>query len=257
MHQLRLNGKKKEKEKRMKKSIFVLLVSGLVMAVLAGCAKAPITVTSAPTIRTVTASGNGKVYIVPDVAYIYVGVRSDADEVSDALNKNNEQAHAISEAVKALGVDAKDIQTASFNVYPMSDYGIDGQITRKYFVVENTVYVTVRDLSKLGNLLDAVVRSGANTINSISFDVLDKDTAMAEARDMAIAEARAEAEAIAKASGVTLGALQSVNVYTSNGQVSVYDAKGGMSAASSSEVPVSAGQIVITADANVVYEIGN
>jgi uncharacterized protein len=240
----------------MKKGFALLLVGGLLIALLAGCAQAPITVTSAPTIRTIGASGNGKVYIVPDVAYIYVGVRSDADEVSDALNKNNAQAQAVSEAVKALGVEDKDIQTASFNVYPMQDYGMDGQISRKYFVVENTVYITVRDLSKLGNLLDAVVRSGANTINSISFDVVDKDAAMAEARDMAIAKARAEAEAIAKASGVTLGDLQTVNVYTSNGSMSVYDAKGGMSAMSTSEVPVSAGQIVITADANVVYEIG-
>ena len=78
---------------------------------------------------------------------------------------------------------------------------------------------------------------------------------MAQARDMAIAKAKTEAEAIAKASGVTLGALQNVNVYTSNGGVSVYDAKGG-AGASASQVPVSAGQIVITADANVTYEIG-
>jgi uncharacterized protein YggE len=239
----------------MKKGFTVLLALGLMIAVLAGCAQAPITVTSAPTIRTITAAGNGKVYLVPDVAYIYVGVRVDADEVSDALNKNSAQAQAVADAVKAFGVDAKDIQTASFNVYPMSDYGMDGQISRKYFVVENTVYITVRDLSKLGSLLDAVVRSGANTINSISFDVIDKDAAMAEARDMAIAKAKAEAEAIAKASGVTLGALQTVNVYANNGGISIYDAKGG-AGAMSSQVPVSAGQIVITADANVTYEIG-
>ena len=136
----------------MKKGLTVLLALGLMIAVLAGCAQAPITVTSAPTIRTITASGNGKVYLVPDVAYIYVGVRVDADEVSDALNKNSAQAQAVADAVKAFGVDAKDIQTASFNVYPMSDYGIDGQVSRKYFVVENTVYITVRDLSKLGSL---------------------------------------------------------------------------------------------------------
>lgn len=239
----------------MKKSFALLLVGGIVMALLAGCQQAPITVTSASNIRTITSSGEGKVYIVPDVAYIYIGVRSDADEVSDALNKNNAQAQAISEAVKALGVDSKDIQTASFNVYPMQDYGMDGQISRRYFVVENTVYVTVRDLSKLGELLDSVVRSGANTINSISFDVLDKEAAMSQARDQAIADARAEAEAIAKASGVSLGDLQTVNVYTSNGSAAVYDAKGGMSAMAA-EVPVSAGQIVITASANLVYEIG-
>ena len=239
----------------MKKGFALVLVSGLLMGILAGCAQAPITVTSASNLRTINASGHGQIYIVPDVAYIYVGVRSDADEVSDALNKNNAQAQAVAEAVKALGVDAKDIQTASFNVYPMSDYGMDGQISRKYFVVENTVYVTVRDLGKLGDLLDSVVRSGANTINSISFDVVDKAAAMAEARDQAIAKARAEAEAIAKASGVTLGDLQTVNVYTSDGASPVYDAKGGMNAAVVSQVPVSAGQLVITADANLVYEI--
>ncbi len=73
---------------------------------------------------------------------------------------------------------------------------------------------------------------------------------------MAIAKAKAEAEAIAKASGVTLGDLQTVNVYTNNGVVPVYDAKGGMGAASTSNVPVSAGQLVVTADANLTYEIG-
>lgn len=239
----------------MKKGFALVLVGGLLMGLLAGCAQAPITVTSAPTIRTINAQGHGEIYIVPDVAYIYVGVRSDADEVSDALNKNNAQAQAVAEAVKAQGVDAKDIQTASFNVYPMTDYGIDGQISRKYYVVENTVYITVRDLSKLGTMLDAVVRSGANTINSISFDVKDKEAALAQARDMAIAKARTEAEAIAKASGVTLGDLQTVNVYTSNGAAPVYDAKGGMSMSGGSQVPVSAGQLVITADANLVYEI--
>jgi uncharacterized protein YggE len=239
----------------MKKVFALLVVGGLFATLLAGCGQAPITVTSAPNIRTINAQGHGEIYIVPDVAYIYVGVRVDANEVSDALNKNNAQAQAVAEAVKSLGVDAKDIQTASFNVYPMSDYGMDGTITRKYFVVENTVYITVRDLSKLGNLLDAVVRSGANTINSISFDVLNKEAALEQARDMAIAKAKAEAEAIAKASGVTLGDLQTVNVYTNNGVVPVYDAKGGMGAASTSNVPVSAGQLVVTADANLTYEI--
>jgi uncharacterized protein YggE len=240
----------------MKKGITLLLASLFVVASLAACSQTPTVLTTAPAIRTISAAGNGKVYIVPDIAYIYVGVRVDADEVSAALNKDNVQAQAVSDAVQALGVDPKDIQTASFNVYPMQDYAPDGTISRKYFVVENTVYITVRDLSKLGVLLDSVVRSGANTINNISFDVLDKDAAMAQARDMAIAKARAEAEAIAKASGVKLGDLQSVNVYTNNAGVPVYDAKGGGSAMTASQVPVAAGQMVITADANVIYEIG-
>jgi uncharacterized protein YggE len=112
----------------------------------------------------------------------------------------------------------------------------------------------VRDLSKLGTLLDSVVKSGANTINSISFDVQDKDAAMAQARDLAIANAIAEAESIASAAGVKLGELQYVSAYTNNVPVPMYDAKGGnMSAAMN--VPISAGQLVISASASLTYEI--
>jgi len=180
----------------------------------------------------------------------------DADEVSAALAANNVQANAISDALQALGVEKNDIQTSNFNVYPMMDYGPDGQISRHYYVVENTVYITVRDLSKMGELLDTVVSSGANTINGISFDVVDKEAAQAQARDMAIASAKAEAEAIASAAGVKLGDLQSVSVYTSGVSVPVYESKGiGGSAAYDASVPISAGQLKISVDANVVYEI--
>ena len=102
----------------MKKGFTVVIALGLMMAILAGCAQAPITVTSAPTIRTITAAGNGKVYLVPDVAYIYVGVRVDADEVSDALNKNSAQAQAVSDAVKAFGVDAKGYSDRQLQCLP-------------------------------------------------------------------------------------------------------------------------------------------
>lgn len=238
----------------MKKNLLVILVSILIVGSLAACSTTPAVVGSAPIVRTLSSSGTGEVYLVPDVAYIYVGVRADADDVSTALDNNNAQANAVAQALKDLDVDAKDIQTTSFNVYPMQDYGMDGTISRNYYVVENTVYITVRDLSKLGTLLDAVVKSGANTINSISFDVQDKAEAMVQARDMAIANAIAEAESIAKASGVKLGNLQYVSAYTNNVPMPTYDGKGGsMSAAVN--VPISAGQLVISASASMTYEI--
>lgn len=238
----------------MKKNLLVILASILIVGSLAACSTTPAVVGSAPIVRTLSSSGTGEVYLVPDVAYIYVGVRADADDVSTALDNNNAQANAVAQALKDLDVEAKDIQTTSFNVYPMQDYGMDGTISRNYYVVENTVYITVRDLSKLGTLLDAVVKSGANTINSISFDVQDKAEAMVQARDMAIANAIAEAESIAKASGVKLGNLQYVSAYTNNVPMPMYDGKGGsMSAAVN--VPISAGQLVISASASMTYEI--
>jgi uncharacterized protein YggE len=239
----------------MKRNILMILASLLVITTLAACGTSvPVSSAANVQVRTLSSTGEGTVYLTPDVAYIYVGVRAEADEVSTALNNNNIQANSVAQTIKDMGVEEKDIQTTSFNVYPMQDYGPDGTVSRKYYVVENTVYITVRDLSKLGTLIDAVVQSGANTINSVSFDVQDKVSAVAEARDKAIADAMDEAQAIAAASGVKLGDLQSVSVYSNDIPTSVYDAKGGVYAMESS-VPVSAGQLVITANANMTYEI--
>jgi uncharacterized protein len=239
----------------MKQKFVMIVASLLVIFSLTACFTIPASTANTPQIRTLSSSGTGEVYLTPDVAYVYIGVRVDADEVSTALANNNIQAQAVADAVSALGVDKKDIQTTSFNVYPMTDYGPDGSITRKYYVVENTVYITVRDLGKLGKLLDSVVRSGANSINGITFDVQDKETALAQARDLAIQKAISEAQSIASASGVKLGDLQSVNVYTSGGPTPLYEGKGGGGVAASASVPVSAGQLVITVNANLVYEL--
>jgi uncharacterized protein len=238
----------------MKRNIFLAIASLVVIVSLAACSATPVAAGSVPQVRSLSSSGTGEVYLVPDVAYVYIGVKANADDVATALANNNTQANAVAQAVKDLGVEAKDVQTTSFNVYPMQDYAPDGTVSRNYFVVENTVYITVRDLSKLGTLLDAVVKSGANTINGITFDVKDKEAALAQARDLAIQDAIAEAQSIAKTSGVKLGDLQNVSVYTNNTPTPMYDAKGGaMSAAAN--VPISAGQLVITANANLIYEI--
>jgi uncharacterized protein len=243
---------KNKKEFSMKRKIMILLASLLVIGSLAACSTTPVNVSTLPQTRTLSSNGNGMVYIAPDIAYINIGVHTEAPEVSTALSDNSAQALKVSQALTALGVEAKDIQTTSFNVYPMSTYAPDGTISSKYYAVDNTVYVTVRDLSKLGNLLDAVVKSGANTINSISFDIQNKDAAMAQARDMAIAKAKSEAESIAAAAGVKLGDLQTVSVSSNGYPTPVYDGKGGASAIAAS-VPVSAGQLVVSADAYMTY----
>ena len=241
----------------MKKMVLLIAVSTVALISLAACAgTGAVAGANQQNLPILNANGTGQVFLVPDVAYINVGVRVDADEVSMALEKNNTQANEISQALQALGVDKKDIQTSNFNVYPMMDYGPDGQVSRRYYVVENTVFITIRDLAKMGEMLDTVVRSGANTINGISFDVIDKTAAQAQARDIAIEAAKAEAEAIAKAAGVKLGKLQNVSVYVSGVTTPVYEAKGiGGAMDYSQSVPVAAGQLKITVEANVAYII--
>ncbi|MCX6055876.1 MAG: SIMPL domain-containing protein [Chloroflexi bacterium] len=239
----------------MKQKFVFVFVSLIFIFFITSCST-PLSTTTTPVVtRTLSSTGVGEVYLVPDVAFVYIGVRVDADDVSTALSNNNIQAQAVAQAVKDLGVEAKDIQTTNFNVYPTQDYDTTGAISRKYYVVENTVYITVRDLTKLGQILDAVVRSGANTINGVTFDVQNKEAANAQARDLAIKNAIAEAESIAASAGVSIGDLQSISVYFNGSSDSMYGKGGGGMMASTSSVPVSAGQLVITANASLSYEI--
>jgi hypothetical protein len=115
---------------------------------------------SAP-LRTLSVTGTGKVMLVPDLAYINIGVRSEAQDVSSALAANNAQATAITDAIKATGVEEKDLQTANFNVYSIQQYDQMGQPSYVSYSVENTLYVTVRDLTKLSQVLDAALSAGA------------------------------------------------------------------------------------------------
>lgn len=245
-----------------KQSWIFVLFSLVVVVALAGCAAAPTAYAASadqtnPPVRQLTASGQGKVYLVPDVAYVSIGVHTESDTVAAALNNNSTQAQAIQKALTGLGVDPKDIQTSAFNVYPQQQQpnpkpGSTETTTKTTYAVDNTVSVTVRDLSKLGALLDQVVKSGANNINGIQFDALDKTKALSEARKLAIQDAKNQAQEIATDSGVTLGDIQTVNANVSGMPGPIYGGKGGFAVADAS-VPVASGQLVITADASITY----
>ncbi len=242
----------------MRKNMFVV-VSLLVVAVLvAGCTPTVIERSSEPAImeRTIAVNGTGSVTASPDVAYINIGVHTENVDPKEALTTNTSQAQDVVDAIRALGVAVEDIQTSNFNVYPTYEYGPMGETLGSKYVVDNTVYVTVRDLTKLGEMLQAVVSSGANNINGITFDILDKDTLASEARKKAVENARKQAQDIAEAAGVELGELMYVNVYYSGTTYPQYEGKGGGGAYSADlSVPVSAGKMVVTAEVNMTYKI--
>ncbi len=237
-----------------KKTAFlsVLLMIGLFLS--ACGTPSAITVSAPAQIPQISASGSGLVQVVPDIAYVYIGVRSEGKTVADALKKNNQSAQDIKEALVAQNVAEKDIQTSSFNVYPQQ-YNAAGQSVPTFYVVENTVYVTIRNLDGIGTILDLVANTGANSINGVYFDLSNKASAQEQARQMAIEEAKKQAEQIASLTGVKLGKLISINVYSSGAPYAMEGKGGGGTAMAGSSVPVSTGQMTITADANLVYEI--
>ena len=238
----------------MKTKMMLISVCVMLAVLLSACGTmAP---AAQPPVRALNVSGMGQVTTKPDVAYINIGVHTEKPTASEATTQNNADAAAVIKAIKAAGIADEDIKTTNFNIYQQTTNDpTTGVKTSSFYAVDNTVLVTVRDLTKLGNVLDASVKAGANTVNSIQFDLFDKTKALSEARAKAVKAARAEADELASAAGVTLGNIQSINS-TENTPGPIYYAKnaGGFAAADAS-VPVSAGTMDISVSVSLTYEI--
>jgi uncharacterized protein YggE len=238
----------------------VLTVIAMAAIMLAACspAIAPAVVgnSNQPAPRTINVNGTGMVSVTPDIAYISIGVHTEADTAEAAVALNNTQTQKVVDAIKAQGVPDKDIQTNNFSIYPNQKYDDTGKPQGTTYVVDNTVNVTVHDLTKMGEMLDAAVKAGANNVNSVQFDVEDKTNAMSDARVAAVKDAQRQAEELAQAAGVTLGDVQTISYYD-NTPIPYYSGKGGggVMAADAASVPVNPGTTQLTATVNMIYLI--
>ena len=235
------------------KSLIVLTVTVLAL-LLSACGPTTIQQT---TQRTLSVSGNGQAYLAPDIAYIYVGVHTEKTTAAAAVAENTTQTQAVIASLKKAGIDEKDLRTTNFSIYPQDKFDPQtGTPTgEKTYVVDNTVYVTVRKLDQLGDLLDTVVQAGANSVNSVQFDVVNKADALKQARADAVKDAEAQAKELADAAGLSLGAVQSINFI--DNQPIVFDGKGGGGgiAPQAASVPIQTGQLSFTVTVNVTYAL--
>ncbi|MEP3276597.1 MAG: SIMPL domain-containing protein [Stappiaceae bacterium] len=205
----------------------------------------------------ISITGTGHVQATPDMATVTSGVVSDAKSARDALNENSKSMNAIIDKIKSAGIDAKDIQTSGFNISPNynnSKSNYSGSASIDGYRVFNNVTVRVRDLAKLGDLLDTMVTEGANNISGINFIVSEADTLSDEARKKAVANAKRKAELYAAASGVKLGRVLSIN--EGGGFQPVQGRALRMEAMASSDAPpIEQGQQTLTTSVNMVWEI--
>lgn len=238
------------------KSLIVVAVMVLALLVSA-CGPTTINQQAAPPLRTLSVAGSGEAHLAPDIAYIYIGVHTEKLTAAEAVEENNAQTQAVINAIEEFGIDESDIRTMNFSIWPVDRFDPQsGQPTgEKTYAVDNTVYVTVRELDQLGGLLDTAIEAGANTVNSVQFDVADKDEALQAARAEAIKDAQAKAQELAEASGVSLGELQTIN-FIDNAPYPFFDGKGGGGAAAeAAAVPIQPGQLTFTVTVSVTYAI--
>lgn len=162
-------------------------------------------------------NGEASVDLAPDMAIITLGVQRQAKSAREALDQNNAAMADVVAAMKAAGIAAKDLQTANFAIQPRYQYypPKDGEEQKPPkiigYTVSNNLAVRIRDLSKLGTILDEAVTLGVNTGGQIHFANDDPKEAIAEARANAMRDALARARTLAEAADVSLGKILTIN----------------------------------------------
>lgn len=156
----------------------------------------------------ISVSGEGSIDLVPDLALLNVGVEAVAESVSQARDEAAQAMDAVIAAVKAHGLEDRDIQTRAFNIWPQYDYQDNRRILTGY-TVSSSATVKIQDINNVGPLIDDVADAGGNAtrIDGIQFTVEDPKPHMADLREAAFQDAMAKAEHLASLAGVELGPL--------------------------------------------------
>ncbi len=208
--------------------------------------------------RVISVSGLGEVKSRPDMATISTGVVSEAVTAKEALAKNNTAMAAVIAALKNAGISEDDIQTSDFSVSPKYPPYQPNQTTAPRIVgytVSNQVTAQVKDLAKLGPVLDTLVQSGSNQINGITFGIDEPKAKLDDARKKAVADARAKAELFAEAAGVSLGKVIQISESSMVMPSPMYPRMAMKAEAADASVPIAAGQQIVTANVSITYEI--
>lgn len=210
---------------------------------------------------TISLQGKGEISVAPDMAVVTTRVVTIGASAPEALQANTAAIAKVIADIKAAGIETKDIQTSGFSIYPRyEDRKALSQSQSEPpkivgYEVSNGVTVRVRALEKLGTILNAVVASGANSVDGISFTISDTSEKLDEARKEAVADARRKADLYAAAAGVKLGRILSISegvVATPRPYALRMEKAMAMSAA---PVPVEAGEETLSANVSIVWEI--
>lgn len=204
-----------------------------------------------PRTSTVTVAGTGTVSAAPDMAEITTGVVTQAPTAAQALAANSQAMERLLQALGALGVAARDIQTTNISVSPLRRQGRDGQPPEITGYEVTNQRVKVRDLSRLGRVLDQQVGQGANLVYGIQFGRQEPAPLLDEARKRAMADARRKAELYAVAAALKVGRVVAVQEAGAVSPRSEMAPRMAMSAA----VPVAPGEQEIQASVTVTFTL--
>lgn len=208
---------------------------------------------------TVSVDAEGKVTAVPDIAELQFGVQTArAKSAQAAMTELKTKMNDVVEAVKAQGIEDKDITTQYLSLNPVYDY-TDGKQIPQGFQASQSLIVKVRKLETIGDVLNTAVAKGSNQIGSVSFTIDDATLLRSQARSLAITQAKIKAQALASQLGMRLGKIKGFSEGSSGmPPVPMYRntlMKADMAGAVAESVPVPTGEQEIAVNVTVTYEL--
>lgn len=194
---------------------------------------------------------------VPDVATLSAGVVTQAVDGNTAMRENAVQMDKMMAAIKAAGIAERDIQTSGINLSPQYRYAENEAPKITGYQASNTVSLKVRDITKLGKVLDSLAAQGANQINGPSFEIDQPEPVYDEARLAALKKAQARAETYAKSLGLRVRRIVSISEGGQGGfRPMPVMAMASRSAKMEMDTAVSPGETTVSVNLDVVFELG-
>ena len=234
-------------------ALTLLLAFGTPAMTAAAQTPAP-TATSDGTLLSVSASGEAS--RAPDVATASAGVVTQAADANAAMRANAAQMTKVIAAIRAAGVAERDIQTTGINIHPTYRHIENEEPRISGYSASNSVNLKVRDIARLGEVLDALVASGANNVNGPSFGIDQPDAVYDEARRKALEQARARADMYAEALGLRVRRIVSISEGGRMSPPQPMYAMRAMAMDASESTPVAPGENTLTANLEIVFELG-
>ncbi|MBI4101403.1 MAG: SIMPL domain-containing protein [Candidatus Nealsonbacteria bacterium] len=214
-------------------------------------------------VNMITVSGTGEIFVAPDLAQTSFSVITEAKTVGEALKQNTEKMNAVVNFVKGQGVESKDLKTTSFNIFPRYEYQAIERDIYPYppgkrvlvgYEVSQSLQVKIRDLTKVGAVLEGAAGAGANLIGDLQFTVDKEEELKKEARAKAIVDAKEKAAGLTSQLGVRL--VRIVNFNESGGGIPIFFAKeAALPMAGGATSQIETGENKIQVQVSITYEI--
>ena len=241
-----------------KLKLLCLGLSVLLATTFIGCDPQIVTpLLSSPDDRTIHVTGSGSVVGEPDIATLNLGVSAEKASVEEAREVAASAMTDVIETLKANNIAENDIRTENFSIHPQYDYTDNGRVLRGYRV-NNTVNAKVRELETLSDIIDDAAAAGGDIVivNAIQFMIEDATALQTQARALAVKHAEAKAQTLAEASGVTLGKPVTITETQFGGGPRIAFAESAaFDDSARSSTPIEAGELTVTVNVTIVYEI--